>query len=189
MSGALIYAVLPASALRGPRVALSAALGQDPSVPYQYQGISMDLGTTVLPFTTTNVAKPVDKPNVCPGEEMQYTIRISNVGQRQVEANSLVLFDQILGLGESSTVIVETVMSASLVNTATVIGNPVFAYGRDIEGLVYVQASNPSEVEVTPSAPAIILANTVKREDGRDCTSSVESLSDIVGTEIEYCFR
>ena len=351
MSGALIYAVLPGSGPRGPGVALSAAWGQDPSVSYQYQGISMDLGTTVLPFTTINVAKLVDKPNVRPGEEMQYTIRISNVGQRQVEANSLVLFDaldedvtylegsmkyvmdgvacgvrdddidshfpldnngfllpfdisrrggsvdivfsvlvsmnidkeyvvnvghltldnggslpfssmsvvdmeasitisntvyagtdggekcgkseatdvqqgyfgdevtycfvvsntgeaslsavtienpdldfsqkldQILGPGESSTVIVETVMSASLVNTATVIGNPVFADGRDIESLVYVQASDPSEVEVTPFAPAILLSNTVKRDDGRDCTSSVASLSDIVGTAIEYCFE
>lgn len=351
MSGALIYAVEPGTGPNGPGVDLAAAWGQDPSVSYEYQGISMDLGTTVLPLTTVNVAKLVDKPTVRPGEELVYTIRIANMGQRLLDANTLTILDEldsdvlfvegsmryvvngvscaiqdshdgsqfplggsgltipveisrrggsidiifkvlvsmnvgkeyivndgqvslatgetipyravsvvtmepgielsnkvyggfdggekcgkgeatemyegrpgdqvtycfvitntgrtslddisltnddlgfsqtldnVLAPGESATLSMETTATGSLLNTAEVTANPSFSDGTDIETLADVTASDTSQVELTSYLPAILLENTVKRDDGSSCASSFDHLEDIVGTAIQYCFK
>jgi uncharacterized repeat protein (TIGR01451 family) len=55
----------------------------------------MDMGTVVLPLSIVNVAKLVNKPIVLAGEDLEYTIRISNSGQKHVFANNLTLVDTL----------------------------------------------------------------------------------------------
>lgn len=95
MSGAIIFATEPGTGPTGPGVGIAAAWGQDPSVSYQYQGISLDLGTVVLPMSVVQVAKLVNKEVVSAGEQMVYTIRISNVGQSIVNAGELIVKDTL----------------------------------------------------------------------------------------------
>jgi uncharacterized repeat protein (TIGR01451 family) len=59
------------------------------------QGISLDLGTTVLPFTNLRVSTVVDKEFVSPGESLIYTIRIFNHGQSAIRTMQIRLFDAL----------------------------------------------------------------------------------------------
>jgi uncharacterized repeat protein (TIGR01451 family) len=79
----------------GSPVDIAAAWGQDPSVSYANQAISLDMGTAVLPFTLVKVNKLVDKTEVNPGDVLTYTIRVSNVGQKISKAGSLTIKDTL----------------------------------------------------------------------------------------------
>jgi uncharacterized repeat protein (TIGR01451 family) len=59
------------------------------------QPISLDLGTTVLPFANLRVTKVVDKEFVSPGESLIYTIRVYNLGQSAIKAMQIRLFDTL----------------------------------------------------------------------------------------------
>ena len=61
MSGALIFATQPNSGPNGIPVDIATAWGQDPAVSIDIQSISLDLGTTIVPFTNIRVKKNVDK--------------------------------------------------------------------------------------------------------------------------------
>jgi uncharacterized repeat protein (TIGR01451 family) len=95
MSGAVIWATVPNSGPTGDPVDIAAAWGQDPAVSLTHQSISMDLGTVVVPMTTIKVTKIVDKLSAYAGDQLAYTIRVSNVGQREVAANTLRIFDTL----------------------------------------------------------------------------------------------
>jgi uncharacterized repeat protein (TIGR01451 family) len=95
MSGASIFAVQSGTGLSGPPVDIAVAWGQDPEVSKPNQPISMDMGTVTLPFTSVKVAKLVDKVQVNAGEELVYSIRVSNVGQKNLDANVLVVKDTL----------------------------------------------------------------------------------------------
>jgi uncharacterized repeat protein (TIGR01451 family) len=95
MSGSVIWATLPDSGPTGDPVDIAAAWGQDPAISFPHQPISMDLGTVVVPMTTIKVAKIVDKVSASAGDQLTYTIRVSNVGQREIPANKLRIFDTL----------------------------------------------------------------------------------------------
>jgi uncharacterized repeat protein (TIGR01451 family) len=59
------------------------------------QGISLDLGTAVLPFANLRVSTVVDKEFVSPGESLIYTIRIFNHGQSAIRTMQIRLFDTL----------------------------------------------------------------------------------------------
>jgi uncharacterized repeat protein (TIGR01451 family) len=96
MSGASIFAVKPNTGKDGQPVDISVAWGQDPTLAIKtdWQN-TMDMGTVVLPLSIVNVAKLVDKTTVKAGEELEYTIRISNSGQKHVYAKTLSLLDTL----------------------------------------------------------------------------------------------
>ena len=75
--------------------AVAASWGQDPIVSKPVQSISLDLGTTVLPFANLRVTKVVDKEYVSPGESLIYTIRIYNLGQSTTRTMTIRLFDTL----------------------------------------------------------------------------------------------
>jgi hypothetical protein len=75
MSGASVWAVKKGQARDGAPVDIALAWGQNPAVSDPSQELSLDMGTTVPPFTLISAAKTVDKPIVNPGEELTYTIR------------------------------------------------------------------------------------------------------------------
>jgi len=93
MSGAIIFATKSGSGVNGTTVDIAAAWGQDPSVSKPNQPISLDLGTTVLPFPSLRVTKKTDKSFVGPGETLRYTISLMNVGQRSIPAGSITVVD------------------------------------------------------------------------------------------------
>jgi uncharacterized repeat protein (TIGR01451 family) len=96
MTGASIFAVKPGKGKDGPPVDISVAWGQDPTVAIKVDWQNtMDMGTVVLPLSIVNVAKLVDKTTVKAGEELEYTIRISNSGQKHVFSNNLNLVDTL----------------------------------------------------------------------------------------------
>jgi uncharacterized repeat protein (TIGR01451 family) len=86
-------------------VDIAAAWGQDPDSKSRWSDESkaLDLGTVVLPFTTVRASKYVELVNdvendgqVSPGDTVKYTIRIMNVGQVDVAAGALRVFDPSL---------------------------------------------------------------------------------------------
>lgn len=119
MSGAIIFAVKRGSDKYGAPVDIAVAYGQDPFVSEDNQPISMDLGTVVLPLPLIKVAKLVDKSVVVPGEEMTYTIRVVNIGQRKLESDLLTVKDVL----DSDVSYVAN--SASYASTTGVISAPI----------------------------------------------------------------
>jgi uncharacterized repeat protein (TIGR01451 family) len=97
MSGASIFAVKPGTGRNGQPVDIAVAWGQDPLLANAAPDWekSMDLGTAVLPLSIINVAVLENKQSVNAGEEIEYTIRISNSGQKHVYANNLTLVDTL----------------------------------------------------------------------------------------------
>lgn len=97
MSGAVIYAMKQGHNPKGDftPVDIAAAWGQDPSVSYRYQSISLDLGTVVLPFTLAKVNKVADKQKVKAGEDLTYTIIVSNVGQKDIRGGEMIIQDKL----------------------------------------------------------------------------------------------
>ena len=95
MSGASIFAVKNGTGVNGPPVDIAVAWGQDPEASKPNQPISMDMGTVTLPLTNVKVAKLVDKVLVNAGELLQYTIRVSNVGQKDVDKDILIVKDTL----------------------------------------------------------------------------------------------
>jgi uncharacterized repeat protein (TIGR01451 family) len=95
MSGASIFAVKNGTGVRGPPVDIAVAWGQDPQVSKPNQPISMDMGTVTLPLTNVKVAKLVDKVLVNAGEFLVYTIRVANVGQKDMEKDILIVKDTL----------------------------------------------------------------------------------------------
>jgi hypothetical protein len=57
-------------------------------VSKQYQSISLDLGTTVPPMQEVTAAKHVDLSSAYPGAVLTYTIRVTNIGQRQLQVRA-----------------------------------------------------------------------------------------------------
>jgi uncharacterized repeat protein (TIGR01451 family) len=95
MSGALIFATRTGTGRFGPGVDIAAAWGQDPDVSEDNQPISMDMGTVVLPFDAVKVSKTTDKQVVAPGQTLIYTIKVANVGQKEISAGQLRIFDTL----------------------------------------------------------------------------------------------
>ena len=93
MSGASIFAVKKGTGLDGPSVDIAVAWGQDPSVSRLRQDLSMDMGTVTLPFTNLKISKLVDKTVAEIGDELTYTIRVTNVGQRNVNGGIVIIKD------------------------------------------------------------------------------------------------
>lgn len=93
MSGAIIFATASGSGPTGAVVDIAAAWGQDPSVSRADQAISLDLGTSVLPFTTLRVTKSVDKAVASPGDILTYSITIQNVGQTDIKSGLYSIVD------------------------------------------------------------------------------------------------
>lgn len=94
MSGALIFATKKGSGVDGPAVSFASAWGQDPAVSRYDQHLSLDLGTTVIPFdkiagTKTGPAK------ASPGETLEFVISIENFGQTEYEAGDFTVFDDL----------------------------------------------------------------------------------------------
>ena len=78
-----------------PFLTVAASWGQDPVVSLTWQNISLDLGTTVLPFFNVIVNKVVDKEYVSPDEYLIYTIRVYNLGQSRIDAKIIRLRDTL----------------------------------------------------------------------------------------------
>ncbi len=96
MTGAAIFATKPGTGKEGTPVDISVAWGQDPTLALLFDWENtMDMGTVVLPLSVVNVAKLVDKTTVKHGEELEYTIRITNSGQKTVQANTLQVVDTL----------------------------------------------------------------------------------------------
>lgn len=96
MSGAVIWATKMVDGIEVP-VDIAAAWGQDPEVSRDYQQFSLDLGTCVLPFPTIRVSKEVDKTTARLEEELTYTIKVQNVGQKDVLFGDFTIFDPMMG--------------------------------------------------------------------------------------------
>jgi hypothetical protein len=75
MSGATIFAVKRGQPIDGLPVDIAVAWGQNPSESHADQSYSLDMGTTVPPFTLVKVAKTVDKAVTKANDELVYTIR------------------------------------------------------------------------------------------------------------------
>lgn len=93
MSGAIIFATQPNTGPNGIPVDIATAWGQDASVSINTQSISLDLGTTIVPFTTIRVKKIVDKATASPGDILTYTITIQNVGQTDLKTGTFKIVD------------------------------------------------------------------------------------------------
>ena len=83
MSGALIFATEKGSGVDGPAVSFASAWGQDPAVSRYDQHLSLDLGTTVIPFDKIAGTKKGPGKAV-PGETLEFVISIENFGQIEV---------------------------------------------------------------------------------------------------------
>jgi hypothetical protein len=68
MSGASIWAVKKGQTRDGTPVDIAVAWGQNPAVSDPDQALSLDMGTTIPPYSAIKVAKTVDKAVVIPGE-------------------------------------------------------------------------------------------------------------------------
>ena len=124
MTGASIFAVKPNTGKDGQPVDISVAWGQDPTLAIKTDWENtMDMGTVVLPLSIVNVAKLVDKPTVKAGEELEYTIRISNSGQKHVFANNLNLVDtldaEVLYVVGSTVMVTNTGVTSAVRDSAT----------------------------------------------------------------------
>lgn len=64
------------------------------SLPYQFLSYGHQ-GTVVLPFTTVRVVKLTDKDVVQPGEVLTYTIRVTNAGHNNIDANMINISDTL----------------------------------------------------------------------------------------------
>lgn len=93
MSGAIVFATKTGTGPTGEPVDIAAAWGQDPAVSRQDQQISLDLGTTVLPFSTIRVKKIVDLAVASTGDILTYTITVQNVGQTEIKAGKYSIVD------------------------------------------------------------------------------------------------
>lgn len=93
MSGSTIFAVKRNDPKDGRPVDIAVAWGQLPSISRPDQYLSLDMGTAIPPFTLVKVAKIVDKAVVNPNEELLYTIRVANVGHKNIAAGQLVVRD------------------------------------------------------------------------------------------------
>lgn len=95
MSGCIIFATDKGSGPDGRPVDFASAWGQDPSVSKDVQAISLDLGTTVLPFPTVITKKEVDKDVAYPGDILTYKITVMNVGQSHVAQGAYKIVDEL----------------------------------------------------------------------------------------------
>jgi uncharacterized membrane protein len=132
------------------------------------------------------------------GTEAVYCFRITNNGNTYL--NNIALKDEALAFnkvdikmlapGESVLVPLPATILSNLTNVATVVGNPVFADGKDIPNLTDVTATDPSAVGVVVASIAI--TNTVylgSDAAGSGCESAVEYVEGGAGTDAVYCFR
>ncbi len=99
--------------------------------------------------------------------------------------------DQQLAPAESLTVSHNDTLSTSLVNTATVTGDPVDESGDPIPEVPDVTDDDDAEVK-DPLGPAIELSKTVLAGTNADCSAAVEGDDEFVsgpgGTAVTYCF-
>jgi uncharacterized repeat protein (TIGR01451 family) len=93
----------PGTGITGTPVDMAAAWGQDPESKNTYESGALDLGTTVLPFSTVRASKYVELVNdvdndgqVSPGDLVKYIVTIMNVGPVDVAAGALIVFDPSL---------------------------------------------------------------------------------------------
>lgn len=101
MSGAIIFATAKDD-VNGPNgrpVDFASAWGQDASVSRDHQAISLDLGTSVLPFPTIRATKSVDKEKAAPGDILTYTVTVQNVGQTNVAPGDYKVTDPVHPMG------------------------------------------------------------------------------------------
>lgn len=103
MSGAIIYATLRGTGQGGRAVTMAAAWGQNAAVTNGSDTCALDLGTVVIPFPELRATKQAELVNdvngdglFSPGDKIRYTIRLVNVGQRDMSAGSLRIIDPLL---------------------------------------------------------------------------------------------
>lgn len=98
MSGCVIWAT--EKGMNGKPVPIAAAWGQDPAVSIDDEETSLDLGTTVLPFSTIRVKERVDKSIVGLKDYLTYTLTVQNVGQSDIKEGSFTLHNPSIRQGE-----------------------------------------------------------------------------------------
>jgi len=94
-----------------------------------------------------------------------------------------------LAPGASVTTHTETVISAALVNTAQVTGNPTTASGEDIPDTPDVGDEDTAEVD--PVAPGVAIQKTVYagHNNGASCAAADELAYSASGGDVTYCFH
>ncbi len=105
MTGALIFATVKGSGPLGPPVNIAAAWGQQAALANNNEQLSLDLGTVMVPYaaiqSNKQVSLMVDKDgdgNISPGDTLNYTITIINVGQGDLPAGGYTVTDPTLSL-------------------------------------------------------------------------------------------
>jgi hypothetical protein len=115
------------------------------------------------------------------GSDVVYCFRITNIGDTHL--GSIVLTNNALSFTNSTigrlqpggnvTVSFQSTITANLVNTAVVVGNPVSPDGSDLMGVDDVMDNDPSEVGQNQANPAIEIVNRVYLgiDKGASCDS------------------
>ena len=124
---------------------------------------------------------PKEKAYGVVGSDVVYCFVVTNIGDTHLNSISLTNDDLTfsdssigqLAPGQSETVSYQTTMSANLVNTVVVVGNPVTDDGTDLMGVDDVTDNDPSEVLLNLANPAIEIINRVYlgNDRGASCDS------------------
>jgi hypothetical protein len=102
-------------------------------------------------------------------------------------------FERVLAPQQTWQFALPSNITATLINTATVDGQPAFMSGAPIPGMGRVSASDPAGVVKESFSAEIDIQNTVYlgKDDGAKCGSpeAVEFVSDFFGSDVVYCFK
>lgn len=117
------------------------------------------------------------------GTDVVYCFVVTNIGDTHLNTISLTNDDLAftddsigqLAPGDKTTISYQTTITANLVNTVVVTGNPVTSDGTDLMGIDDVTDNDPSEVLQNSAIPAIEIINRVYlgNDRGASCDSDV----------------
>lgn len=117
------------------------------------------------------------------GTDVVYCFVVTNIGDTHLNTISLTNDDLAftddsigqLAPGDKTTISYQTTITANLVNTVVVTGNPVTSDGTDLMGIDDVTDNDPSEVLQNSAIPAIEITNRVYlgNDRGASCDSDV----------------
>jgi hypothetical protein len=156
------------------------------------------------PQTGINCSTSGDLATATKGTAIFYCFEVVNSGSTYL--NNVMITDTILGItitdmtpisaslpltpGASISYYYESVITTSVVNTATATASPVDQVGKPLPNVADVKDDDQAEV-VEVSSPDIALHKAVYEghDSGATCPSDIEFVKGLPGTDITYCFE
>lgn len=130
-----------------------------------------------------------------------YCYRVKNTGLSHLseiklsdpDFNYKTTLSKTLAPNEQTFVHLERKIEKPQKTMASVVANPVFSNGDDIDTVKDVSDEDDAEVGMAPFDPKLIVENTVYigADDGAQCgtDTAVESVKDIFGSAVVHCFK